>query len=352
MALSYRKRGDVWHCRGSVRVGRQVVRVKVFSTGCTKKADAEAVGSAEEARIRASVLDGGPADPPRRRTIGHCIAAYRARPGGLHPFDLARLDELVGSMGDVPVEDLRAAWGEWVRTRGRGLMPSTVARWRSTLLAALKHGADEFEITIPSIRPVRNAEVERIAYLTKVQETALLAAYSPWAAPVMVILCETGMRSNEALRLDWRAVDWDRNVLMIEHTGRRDGPRTKTKRSRRVGMRPIVRETLRTLWDRRDRPQTGPVFLNKYGRPYADTGEIGGNPLASAHRTACRKVGIEGFRIHDWRHHFAVWFLKNGGNLRALCQIAGWSSMRMVSRYAVFEQSDLDDLMVRTAQAA
>ena len=49
------------------------------------------------------------------------------------------------------------------------------------------------------------------------------------------------------------------------------------------------------------------------------------------------------------RHHFAVWFIKNGGNLRALCQIAGWSSIRMVQRYAVFEQSDLDDLMNRTA---
>jgi integrase len=82
----------------------------------------------------------------------------------------------------------------------------------------------------------------------------------------------------------------------------------------------------------------------------SDTRVTGGNPLSKAHETACRKAGIEGFRIHDWRHHFAVWFLKNGGNLRALCQMAGWSSMRMVQRYAVYdEQSDLDDLMVKTA---
>jgi len=33
----------------------------------------------------------------------------------------------------------------------------------------------------------------------------------------------------------------------------------------------------------------------------------------------------------------------------ALCQIAGWLSMRMVTRYAVFEQSDLDDIMQKTA---
>ena len=81
----------------------------------------------------------------------------------------------------------------------------------------------------------------------------------------------------------------------------------------------------------------------------ADTRQVGGNPLTSAHRTACKKAGIDQFRIHDWRHHFAVWFLKRGGNLRALCQIAGWSSMRMIQRYAVFEQSDLDAVMTKTA---
>ena len=108
---------------------------------------------------------------------------------------------------------------------------------------------------------------------------------------------------------------------------------------------------LEVLWRKRGRPDTGTVFLSHRGRPYADTRPVEGNPLASAHRTACRIAGITGFRIHDWRHHWAVWLLKRGGNLRALCQIAGWSSMRMVARYAVFEQSDLDDLMIRTARA-
>jgi integrase len=165
----------------------------------------------------------------------------------------------------------------------------------------------------------------------------------------MVVLCETGLRTQEALRLDWRCVDWERNVVSVEHTGRPDGPRTKTGKSRRVGMRPVVRNTLVAIWEGRGRPETGPVFLNRWAKPYADTRETGGNPMAKAHRTACRKAGVEGFRIHDWRHHFAVWFLKRGGNLRALCQIAGWSSIRMVQRYAVFEQSDLDDLMLKTA---
>jgi integrase len=351
MPLNYRKRGKVWHCRGSVRIGRKTFEVKEFSTGSRTKNDAEAVGSAEEARIRTEYLDTGTVaiEPRRIIRVSDCIEAYKGRPGGLHPFDISRLDELDAEMGQIPLSDLREAWGHWLRGRGQGLATSTVARWRSTLRAALQYGAEEFGVSVPPLRAIRHAEVERIAYLTEQQQATLLAAYTPAAAPVMVILCHTGMRSQEALRLDWRCVDWARNVLMVEHSGRPDGPRTKSGKSRRIGMRPIVRTTLTSIWERRGRPEGGPVFLNQRGKPYADTRLIGGNPLSSAHRTACRAAGITGFRIHDWRHHFAVWFLKRGGNLRALCQIAGWSSMRMTQRYAVFEQSDLDDLMTKTA---
>lgn len=167
MALSYRKRGDVWHCRGTVRVGRQTFAVREFSTGSTTKAEAEAVGAAEQARLRAEVLDTGNVKGPSRTVlIRDCITAYRARPGKLHPFDIQRLDELDARMGSMPVESTREAWGVWLRERAHDLAPSTVARWRSTLLAALNYGADEFGIPAPTIRAVRGAELERIAYLT------------------------------------------------------------------------------------------------------------------------------------------------------------------------------------------
>jgi integrase len=115
-------------------------------------------------------------------------------------------------------------------------------------------------------------------------------------------------------------------------------------------MRPVVHDMMLAIWTKQGRPDVGTVFLSKRRKPYADTRYGGGNPLAKAHQTACRKAGITGFRVHDWRHHFAVWFIKRGDNLRALCQIAGWASIRMVQRYAVFEQSDLDAIMARTAR--
>jgi hypothetical protein len=120
MALSYRKRGDVWHCRGTVRVGRRTFQLPEFSTGCRRKVDAEAIGAAEAARIQAEAFDGLAGQAPSRTvTVGECIIAYCARPGGLHRFDMARLLDLKAEMGDVPLAEVRAAWASWLRRRGR-----------------------------------------------------------------------------------------------------------------------------------------------------------------------------------------------------------------------------------------
>ena len=137
MALHYRKRGDVWHCRGSVRIGRNTLPVREFSTGCTSKIEGQAVGAAEEARIRGEFLDTGTViEPVRVITIHDCILAYRSRSGRVHPFDVQRLDEFDATIGNHHLSRAPEAWSAWLRTRGHGRAPSTVARWRSTLLAS------------------------------------------------------------------------------------------------------------------------------------------------------------------------------------------------------------------------
>ena len=71
--------------------------------------EAEAIGAAEEARIRDRVLNAGAVEPVRLITVGECIAAYTSRPGGLHPFDLSRLAEL-DAAGIGPLRQQEVAW--------------------------------------------------------------------------------------------------------------------------------------------------------------------------------------------------------------------------------------------------
>jgi integrase len=85
------------------------------------------------------------------------------------------------------------------------------------------------------------------------------------------------------------------------------------------------------------RVATGRVFLNRLGEPYADPREHrlpGGSPIRKAHETACRRAGITGFRVHDWRHHWASHCVMAGIDLETLRLEGGWASLCMVERYA------------------
>jgi integrase len=100
------------------------------------------------------------------------------------------------------------------------------------------------------------------------------------------------------------------------------------------------------------KPTTGSVFLSSRGKPYADTSgrngkHQGGNPLKKPHATACRKVGITGFTIHDWRHHWASHMVMAGCDLRTLMQLGGWESMSMVKRYAVVSPTHMAEAIAR-----
>ena len=39
------------------------------------------------------------------------------------------------------------------------------------------------------------------------------------------------------------------------------------------------------------------------------------------------------FHVHDWRHHWASWFIMKGGRETELMQLGGWKDPRMVQRY-------------------
>jgi integrase len=39
------------------------------------------------------------------------------------------------------------------------------------------------------------------------------------------------------------------------------------------------------------------------------------------------------FRIRDWRHHWANWFIMKGGRETELMALGGWKDARMVQRY-------------------
>lgn len=342
-----RKRGDYWYAKGSVRVGKATVIVPEYSTGCAARDAAEHAASTRDAEIRAELLEGH-SGRARRITVAECLTAYLTRPGGVKPWDIRRITELNEICGDMPLAEAESGWQRWLKARG-SQKPSSVARWRTTLQAALTHGAKAAGVQAPKLSPVRGGSGEdsqRVIFLSTAERHRLLASYNPHAACPVLLLAYQGLRTQEALRLDWRFVDFSRRTIFIP------AEEVKTGRGRTLPIHPKVDAMLFGLWNAQGKPERGPVFFSSKGAPYADTRgrgvrEQGGNPLAQAHETACRLARIDNFRVHDWRHDWAARHVMAGTDLETLRRLGGWSSLRMVQRYASVSIDHMAEAVLR-----
>jgi integrase len=132
--------------------------------------------------------------------------------------------------------------------------------------------------------------------------------------------------------------------------GRTVHPDTKTGEPRTVCLHKRSRRALHALWVAAGSPTSGRVFLNRLGQPYADPREHrlpGGSPIKKAHATACRRAKIVGFRVHDWRHHWACHCVMDGIDLETLRLEGGWTWLRMVERYATVSAEHRAQVMRR-----
>jgi integrase len=325
--LTLRKRGRIYHVRGSIRLGGETRHVKEISTGCDRREDAEAYRARLEHDIRQALLHGA-GGKGQGLTIADAGLRYMNRPGGLKSYDLWRLDQLNDVVGDYPIVTAGEAWGQFKQVRCVGLAPVTVERFRAVFQAALNYTAAVERFDAPKLRRTERLPKKRIRFLSRDQEGRLLNSYAAHVRPIAETLCFQGLRTGEALRLDWAQVDWAGNSLFI--------PETKTGDPRTVTTHPRVRKTLHRLWVGRGSPTEGRVFLNRMGRPYADPRGYklpGGSPIRQAHQTACARAGIDDFHVHDWRHHWACRCVMSGIDLETIRQEGGWKSLRMVERY-------------------
>ncbi len=144
---------------------------------------------------------------------------------------------------------------------------------------------------------------------------------------------ETGLRKEELLGLTVASIDFRRRELHLEET--------KTSNPRRVPLSPLALGTIRDLLER-SRPRSRYLFCKPDGSHI-------GNPK-KAFIGACRRAGIQDFRVHDLRHTFASWWVQGGGDLYRLSRILGHTTLQMTARYGHLRTDDLHDELERVAQ--
>lgn len=303
MALPIVKRGRYYYVKGTVSWGNKKLVIRQ-TTGRTVKSEARQVADDiyQQALNR---LKGG---------TGAALFSTAAlewvqfkRPG---ITDIDNLKKISDFFRDKTVDEIRPEdWTAFCRIHLSSHKPSSVNRIRSTLNAVLRSASREIKLD-----KLKDNE-ERNVFLSVENQERLLAAYPDFIRPFFITLCYQGMRRGEALKLEWKHINFDENIIHMP------GRITKSGMPRTIPMHPRVKENLQ---------HNHPVFLftNQSGNPYKTI-----EGPRKVHQTARSKVGLEYFRIHDWRHHWASRMVMVGASIKTLMDLGGWESESMVMRY-------------------
>ena len=65
--------------------------------------------------------------------------------------------------------------------------------------------------------------------------------------------------------------------------------------------------------------------------------------MSVAFARACRKAGIEDFRLHDLRHTAASWMRMSGADIHTVAQLLGHKDLRMAARYQHLSPAFLEE---------
>ncbi len=227
---------------------------------------------------------------------------------------------------DILAHDVRAYI---TQRRKEGAAASTINKEVGLLSSAINYARRElgWDIHNPA-QGCRQREPEgRLRWLTKAEAAALVEAArqaekAPHLADFIILALNTGMRSGEILGLEWRRVDLSNGLIWLE------AEHTKTARRRTIPINAGAKTALlsRLNWRARHCQDSPWVFCDQTGRRIAS--------VKKSFETACKRAGIEDFRIHDLRHTCAAWLVTAGVPLAEVRDLLGHRSIQMTERYA------------------
>ena len=147
---------------------------------------------------------------------------------------------------------------------------------------------------------------------------------------ILAILLDTGLRIKELIDLRMADLNLDQGFLKVMGKGQRERIVPIGNNAQRALQRYLFRY----------RPQPAHsgienVFLSTSGGPLTE------NTIKLMFARLARRSGVSRLHAHLCRHTFATRFLINGGNVFALQQILGHSTLEMVRHYVSLASSDV-----------
>ena len=208
----------------------------------------------------------------------------------------------------------------WIQKRIKKVCPGTVNRGLSILKKTLRQ-AREWKLInhVPRIKHLPG-ERQREFVLSDSQEVAYIEACSQPLKDVAILILSTGLRSGEALVLEWKDVDLEAARLSVRKGKSKNAKRTLTLLPKAVEM---LKARKKDAVDRF-------VFSNGFGKPYLVSSL---SKMQASVRLALKWPDSDDLCLHALRHTFLTRMGELGVDAFTLMRIAGHSTVMVSQRY-------------------
>lgn len=256
------------------------------------------------------------ADFLRHFEARHAASTYRAEKG--------RVEWIAEHWASKPVREITAGDVEDLLATLKvenGASRATRNRYASALARMFQFAvAKGWARTDPTKSVKRHREDRRpVPYLDPDAIDRLEAAATDATFATLVrLLADTGMRTGEARRLEWRDVDLDRGIVLVR--------RSKTREPREIPLTATVEAHLRRLHGEAEAHGKAPLW--------ASLRDMSPSAVSARFRRLAKRAGLEGLRAHDLRHGFCSRLAQAGVPLPTIGELAGHKSVATTQRYA------------------
>jgi len=162
-------------------------------------------------------------------------------------------------------------------------------------------------------------------FLTVEESQKLLESCNELMHKMVFTILHTGLRKEELTNLEWRDIDFKKQILTVAH----EPPKRtlKGKESRYIPINPNLSEML--LQHRRETSTVDPhalVFPKKQGKRF--------DSFYYHLKMVYRKTSIEGANVHTLRHTFASHLVMQGVDLYTVSKLLGHKDVKTTQIYA------------------
>lgn len=290
----------------------------------------------------------------KRHTVGDLIDRFISHCIPKHPRYYNQKVQLLtrwkDELGKVRLSDLSSSHIATVRdhllaeatSKKSVRRPSTVNRYLAAFSKALNVAVKEWEWLKENpmqkiSKPKEGRSRDRFLSLDEKQRLleACHASSNPLLYPIIALALEMGMRFGEIIKLRWKDIDFDRELITLRET--------KNGEDR---ILPLTRESLAILRQMQSENCKGNELVFKSRRHPSTEKPI---DIRKSFAKALKIAQIEGFRFHDLRHTAASYLAMNGATQGELMVILGHKTPTMTKRYAHYSQQHIRLIMEKSS---